>query len=281
MDGLVFAFMASFLWGINGIFLRLGLEKEDVFSSTMTVMLIGSIATFLISFKDVCSVTIEFGKIVFLILAGFISYFLGRLITYRSIPIVGSSRAYSASSTRILFSSILGVLILNEKMNLQIFSGTLLMIAGLYIFTTEKINVREFYVSISSGLFFGIASLLIKKGMLESVFLSLFVATFSGFVFLALFCILTDRLVFIKNRYILLSALALTSGNISFYYALKTSPLIIVIPLSNLYPIVTTFIGFMTIRELEKINSKTIIASAVTVFGSVLISIGYILLFHT
>ncbi len=276
MEGLIFALMASMFWGVNGILLRIGFEKEDVFSSTMTVVFVSSLITFMAAARDIGRVEIIHENIVLLIAAGFISYFLGRLITYRSIPIVGSSRAYSASSTRILFSAILGVLILREEMNSFILSGTAFMILGLYLFTTEKINVREFYISISSGLFFGIASLLIKKGMLESVFLSLAIATLSGFVFLSIFCALTDRFVFVRNKYILLSAGTLTAGNILFYHALKVSPLIIAIPLSNLYPIITTFIGYLVIKELERINLKTISASAITVLGSVLISVGYL-----
>ena len=275
MEGVLFAFLASAFWGINGVFLRLGLEKEDVFSSTMTVMLIGSVATFLVALGDMQNIRVDPHKVILLVAAGFVSYFLGRIITYRSIPIVGSSRAYSASSTRILFSAMLGVLILKEEINLLILSGIVMMVSGLYIFTTERINLKEFYISISSGLFFGIASLLIKVGILDNVFLSLSIATFSGFTFLAVFCFLTGRMFFVRNKYILLSAATLTSGNVLFYYALKISPLVITVPLSNLYPVITTFVGFLTVRELERINSKTIAASIVTVFGSILISLGH------
>lgn len=275
MNGVIFAFLASTFWGMNGVLLRLGLEKEDVFSSTMTVMLIGSVATFLIAIGDIKNIGVHPHKIALLVTAGFVSYFLGRIITYRSIPIVGSSRAYSASSTRIMFSALLGFFILKEEISFLIFSGIVMMVVGLYIFTTERINLKEFYISISSGFFFGVASLLIKWGMLENVFLSLSIATFSGFVFLAVFCLLTGRITFVTNRYILLSAVMLTSGNVLFYYALKTAPLIISVPLSNLYPVITTFIGFLTVRELERINSKTIAASIVTVFGSILISIAH------
>ena len=275
MEGVLFAFLASVFWGINGVFLRLGLEKEDVFSSTMTVMLIGSVATFLVALGDLQNIRVDPHKAILLVAAGFVSYFLGRIITYRSIPIVGSSRAYSASSTRILFSAMLGVLILKEEINLLILSGIVMMVSGLYIFTTERINLKEFYISISSGLFFGIASLLIKVGILDNVFLSLSIATFSGFTFLAVFCFLTGRMFFVRNKYILLSAATLTSGNVLFYYALKISPLVITVPLSNLYPVITTFVGFLTVRELEGINSKTIAASIVTVFGSILISLGH------
>jgi len=275
VEGLIFALTASVFWGVNGILLRIGFEEEDVFSSTMTVVFLSSLITFMAAARDIGRAEVIPGNVLLLVTAGFISYFLGRLITYRSIPIVGSSRAYSASSTRILFSAILGVVVLGEEMNSLILSGTVLMILGLYIFTTEEINVREFYVSISSGLFFGLASMLVKKGMLESVFLSLAISTFSGFVFLGIFCALTGRFVLVRNRYILLSAATLTAGNILFYHALKVSPLIIAIPLSNLYPIITTFIGFIAIRELEGINLKTVGASVITVLGSVLISAGY------
>ena len=275
MEGLLYAFAASIFWGINGIFLRVGLEREDVLSSTMTVMLTGSFLTFLVSLNDLSTTSFHPDKVIFLIAAGFISYFIARAVIYRSIPIVGSSRAYSASSTRILFSAILGVLILKEEMNLLVLSGTLLMVSGLYIFTTEEINVREFGISVAGGFLFGLSTLLIKLGMLESVFISLTIATFSGFIFLAFFCILTGRFRLVKNRHIFFSSITLTSGNVLFYYSLKMSPLVIAIPVSNLYPLITAFIGYFAIRDLEKSGLKTLIASLVTVSGSVLVSVGY------
>ncbi len=169
----------------------------------------------------------------------------------------------------------LGVLILKEEMNVLILSGTLLMVSGLYLFTTEEIDVKEFGVSVVGGLLFGISTLLIKLGMLESVFLSLAIATFSGFIFLMFFCILTGRFYPVKNRHIFFSAITLTAGNVLFYYSLKVSPLIISIPVSNLYPLVTAFLGYIVIRDLEKTGFKTLIASLITVMGSLLVSVGY------
>jgi drug/metabolite transporter (DMT)-like permease len=275
MIGIFFALVSSILWGINGIFLRKGLEKQDVVSATLTVVSIVTVITFLFSVGDLAEKPdLRVDKVFMLILAGSISYFIARVITYFSVTAIGSSRAFSGTSTRIMFSAFFGVLLLHEVLNHLILIGTLLMISGMYIFSTEKIDRVGVYVSVLSGLLYGLASLLIKAGMLESVFLSVFIASISGLLLLTVFALLKKRIRFVKNRYLAVSATSLAFGNISYYFALSMTPLIVVVPLSNLYPLVTTILSYFLIQKLESIGLKTVLGSFLAVLGSVIISLG-------
>ena len=258
-------------WGINGVLLRIGLKNEDVVSATTTIMLVVSTVTFAFSLRDLGSATLETHNLALLFMAGFFSYYVARIITYRSVTEVGSSRAFSATSTRILFSALFGYLVLRENVSPLILAGTGLMVVGLYIFTTEKIDRRELYISTSSGIFYGAASLLIKLGMLQSVFVSVFLASISGLLSLSAYAYLTGRLKLVRNRFVLLSALSLAAGNISYFYSLSTVPLVIAVPLSNLYPLVTTALSYIFIRKLELVGARTFAGSFLTVFGSTLI----------
>ncbi|WP_456478270.1 DMT family transporter [Geoglobus ahangari] len=273
MNGIIYALLASVFWGTNGVLLRVGLRGKDVVSSTMTIMLVVSAITFAFSFRDLHRTTADPVKLVYLFLAGFFSYFVARVITYRSVTEVGSSRAFSATSTRILFSALFGYFLLSEDMGFYTLSGTLLMILGLYTFTTERIDRRELVISTSSGIFYGLASLLIKVGMLESVFVSVFIASLSGFLSLAAFSAATGRLEVSINRYIFLSAMSLAAGNIAYFYSLSTIPLVIAVPLSNLYPIVTTTLAYIFLKSDELVGIRTFIGSVLTVAGASLISV--------
>lgn len=271
VGGLIFALLASFFWGVNGVLLRVGLKNEDVVSATTTIMLVVSLITMLFSAREISSVELDLMKIYYLFMAGFFSYFIARIITYRSVNEVGSSRAFSATSTRILFSAVFGYLLLKENLGTFTVIGTVLMVVGLYIFTTEKIDKRELYISTSSGVFYGLASLLIKLGMMKSVFVSVFIASISGFTSLSIYAYLTGRIKLVRNRFVFLSALSLALGNISYFHSLSTSPLVIAVPLSNLYPLVTTALSYLFIRELELVGIRTFAGSFLTVIGSVLI----------
>ena len=271
MLGTIFAIISSILWGFNGILLRKGLEKTDIISGTFTVVLTTTLITSLAALKDLSSTSIDYGKVLMLALAGIVSYFIGRLFTYSSVSTIGSSRAFSGTSTRILFSAIFGVFLLHETLNLPILFGTIMMILGLYIFSTEGFAIRGIYASVTGGFAYGLASLLIKVGMLNSVFVSVFIASMSGLTFLGMFAKTQNRLKFVKNKYLILSGTSLAFGNISYYVALSMSPLVIVVPLYNLYPLVTTLLSYLLIQKLESVSIKTFIGSLLAVTGSALI----------
>lgn len=274
MIGIVFAVISSIFWGFNGILLRKGLKEVDTISGTFTVVSTTTFITAIVALKDLKTTPIVYDKVLMLVLAGVISYFIGRLFTYSSVSTIGSSRAFSGTSTRILFSTIFGVFLLHEMLSLPILFGTVMMIFGLYVFSTEGFDVKGIYTSVAGGFAYGLASLLIKVGMLNSVFVSVFIASISGLTFLGMFAKTQNRLKFVKNKYLILSGTSLALGNISYYLALSMAPLVIVVPLSNLYPLITTLLSYLLIQKLEYVSIKTFVGSLLAVIGSILIAIG-------
>jgi len=272
--GILFSLIASLLWGINGIFLRKGLEKANVISATFTVVSIVTLITFIFSIKNIHETQFRADKAIMLALAGIFSYFIARVTTYMSVTSIGSSRAFSGTSTRIMFSAIFGVFFLHEILNMLILTGTILMIFGLYIFSTEEIDRRGIYTATISGFFYGLASLLIKAGMLDNIFLSTFIASISGLLVLGIYASTKNCLKFVNNKYLLVSATSLAIGNISYYFALSLAPLTVVVPISNLYPLITTTLSYLFIQKLESIGVKTFLGSLLAVLGSILIAIG-------
>jgi len=148
------------------------------------------------------------------------------------------------------------------------------MILGLYIFSTEGFDKRGIYASVVGGFAYGLASLLIKVGMLGSIFVSVFIASISGLIFLSVFVKTQNSFKFVKDKYLVLSGTSLALGNISYYIALSIAPLTILVPLSNLYPLVTTLLSYLLIQKLESVGIKTFLGSLLAVFGSILIAIG-------
>jgi drug/metabolite transporter (DMT)-like permease len=272
MSGILLAVLASLFWGFNGIFLRKGLEGKDVVSGTITVVSVTVMVLFIFSLPYIHSLHIDHIRLAMLGIAGVISYFVGRLFTYSSVASIGSSRAFSGTSTRILFSSILGFTVLSEYMSFELISGILLMSLGLYIFSTEDVSRTGIYSSVAGGFAYGLAALFVKVAMLESPVVTSFVVSLSGLIFLLIFANLRGKLSLIKNRYLAASGISLAAGNISYYYALSTTPLSIVVPLSNLYPLVTTALSFLLIQKLELVTSKTFIGSFMAVAGSIMIA---------
>ncbi len=272
MIGVAFALAASLLWGLNGVLLRKGFERSDVLSGTLTVVGISYLVVSALAIDRIS--TPDISKLAALAAAGVISYAAGRVFTYASVAAIGSSRAFSGTSTRILFSALFGVLLLNESMTAKIAIGSAAMVLGLYIFSTESVSFRGLMLSVLGGLAYGIAALLIKIGMLESPIFSAFLATSFGFAALSVVAVAAGKFRFEKNRYLIAAGLSLGIGNVLYYLALATSPIIVVVPLSNLYPLVTAFLAYAFIQQLERVQLRTVLGALLTVAGSTLVALG-------
>ncbi len=279
MFGEIFALLSSVFWGLNGIFVRKALQDVNPLSGTLFILTVNTLwLVFLVIADGTLSknLTIGFENVIFLALAGLIQQFMGRTMTYFSVHYIGSSRAYTGTSTRIFFSAILGMIVLGEKPTFLVAFGSALMIFGLYVFTTEDIRREGLALSLAAGFMYGLAAIFVKVGIIEeSVSLSNLISLLSGVFALFVFSAYKGRVKPEKiSPYLFLSGTALFIGTYFYFLSLSTTPVIIAVPLSNLYPIFTTFFSFLFIQSLEKIALRTVFGVVLTVLGATLVYFG-------
>jgi len=277
--GEIFALLSSVFWGLNGIFVRKALQDVNPLSGTLFILTVNTLwLVFLVIADGTLSknLTIGFENVIFLALAGLIQQFMGRTMTYFSVHYIGSSRAYTGTSTRIFFSAILGMIVLGEKPTFLVAFGSALMIFGLYVFTTEDIRREGLALSLAAGFMYGLAAIFVKVGIIEeSVSLSNLISLLSGVFALFVFSAYKGRVKPEKiSPYLFLSGTALFIGTYFYFLSLSTTPVIIAVPLSNLYPIFTTFFSFLFIQSLEKIALRTVFGVVLTVLGATLVYFG-------
>ncbi|WP_290901250.1 EamA family transporter [Ferroglobus sp.] len=279
MFGEIFALLSSVFWGLNGIFVRKALQDVNPLSGTLFILTVNTLwLVFLVIADGTLSknLTIGFENVLFLALAGLIQQFMGRTMTYFSVHYIGSSRAYTGTSTRIFFSAILGMIILGEKPTFLVAFGSALMIFGLYVFTTEDIRREGLALSLAAGFMYGLAAIFVKVGIIEeSVSLSNLISLLSGVSALFVFSAYKGRVKPEKiSPYLFLSGTALFIGTYFYFLSLSTTPVVIAVPLSNLYPIFTTFFSILFIQSLEKIALRTVFGVVLTVLGATLVYFG-------
>ncbi len=279
MFGEIFALLSSVFWGLNGIFVRKALQDVNPLSGTLFILTVNTLwLVFLVIADGTLSknLTIGFENVLFLALAGLIQQFMGRTMTYFSVHYIGSSRAYTGTSTRIFFSAILGMIILGEKPTFLVAFGSALMIFGLYVFTTEDIRREGLALSLAAGFMYGLAAIFVKVGIIEeSVSLSNLISLLSGVSALFVFSAYKGRVKPEKiSPYLFLSGTALFVGTYFYFLSLSTTPVVIAVPLSNLYPIFTTFFSILFIQSLEKIALRTVFGVVLTVLGATLVYFG-------
>jgi len=277
--GELFALLSSICWGMNGVFVRKALQDVNPLSGTLFILTVNTTWLAILVTLDGSvyrGVEITIWNILFLALAGLIQQFAGRTMTYFSVHFIGSSRAYTGTSTRILFSALLGIILLGERPSLLVVIGSGMMIFGLYIFTTEGIDRKGLTLSLLAGFMYGLAAILVKKGIIyESISLSNLISLVSGTLALFTFSAYKGKVAPEKiSPYLFLSGTALFLGTYFYFLSLSLTDVVIAVPLSNLYPIFTTFFSYLFIQSLEKISLRTVLGVVITVSGATLVLLG-------
>ncbi len=276
--GVWFALLSALLWGVNGVILKVGLGGVDRLVGTYITVGISAVfllilATYRSDFHILSDVSAK--SVIFLSLGGIFQYTLGRTFAYSSIQAIGSSRAYPITSSRILFSALLGVLVLGEKMGWLLAFGTILVFAGIFILTSEgSLELRGFHYALAGAIFWGISPIFIKLGLLSDVVLSNLISILSGFsAYTFIIYLKRDNRYISRNSIPFLALSSLTSfvAILSFYYALSLTPVVIVMPISNLYPLFTVFFSFIFIQRLEHVTMRVLIGSIVVILGTYLV----------
>lgn len=205
---------------------------------------------------------------------------LAYLFYFNSIELIGASRAATITSSRPLLAALLALLIFREEITLNLAMGTLLVVIGV-IFVSGNSGVRKKVEERRGSCYpysvlLSIYPILVKEGL--SGVMSTFKPTFlTMLVGISLFVILIS---FFKKFRLLLqldksslsfftfSGFANGFANLLFFIALSSSPVTLVMPLSNIYPFIAILLSILLLDE--KISVK-IFLGAVLIFLGVLL----------
>ena len=139
MRGVIFALLASLVWGLAPVFIKIGLKSEvnnllALAVHNLSAFLLASVLYMLID----GSFVIGSKEIVFLVLGGILSGFLGLFFFFEAIRHGNVSIVSPIASTSPLWSALFAFLILGESLNLQKLLGVLLIISGVVLLTLSK-----------------------------------------------------------------------------------------------------------------------------------------------
>ncbi|MGI6096556.1 MAG: EamA family transporter [Dethiobacteria bacterium] len=141
--GGILALAGAFLYGASHVFIRQGLidarvDKTVGFYLTLLINVIFNSLVLLVTLLFWDSVP-GFNQIGFwfFVVAGFLTSYLGRVALFESIERIGASRATALKITAPLFTVILGIIFLKERLSLISFIGIALIFIGVYFVSRE------------------------------------------------------------------------------------------------------------------------------------------------
>lgn len=176
--GEFFAITSGIFYALNTMFAQRGMRN----ASSSTAMMIDMSAN-LIIFLAYLLITgniflsgLPRAGIFWSLIAGIFGAWLGRTLILEAVKRIGSPRSISLSLTQILFSFLLGRIILGEIINLASLSGVFLVVLGVFWLTRERANLAP---EIAAAL--NLSPTAQKKFQLIGVFLAILAGlSFSG-----------------------------------------------------------------------------------------------------
>ncbi|MHB8565836.1 MAG: EamA family transporter [Nitrososphaerales archaeon] len=290
--GVILALFAAICFAGNRSFASKPLATSRPIVGTYISIAVGVFVSGVVVLADGQASAILFLTTVALILFALVGIFhftVARQLSFVAIKNLGANETSAIVSTQILYSLVFAVLLLNEKVTLQIGAGSALILFGLLILDLRsgadkrkgsiKIGVLT---ALGTGLVYGLTPILIRSGL--SLYHYYFAATFVAYVAAMLVFLVTtnprkmcSEIKSLPRPALLSFVLAgvfAASAQLFRFWTLNIIPVVIVAPILASAPLFTLIFTRKLAYELEVFQPRIIISITMIVIGTIAVSLG-------
>jgi uncharacterized membrane protein len=290
--GLVASVAAAVLWGLASVVARLGMARARPSLLNLVSVLVGIpilLAVLLATGQPLVGVQLSGKLLVLLSGVALCSQVGGALLTYDSIRFIGASRNATISSTRIVFSMVLGIALLGETLAVTGALGASLVTAGVLALAAGSRQVSEAsgfrmrrgaLEAVAGAVVFSLGNVFVRSA---SVVIGS-AATANLLADLIALPILLAVVAFDSRgaghagsdatpwKLLMLSGAVTAVASYAFFVALSQAPVVYVIPLSSSNPLFAILFSWLAIRGMESLDRRVVLGALMTILGSVLIA---------
>jgi uncharacterized membrane protein len=264
------------------IFIRQGLRGSDPYTGFWINVAVGTAGLWVAVLLTGGIGKVTAAGIAFFVLAGLIGTVAGRLLRFVSIEKVGASISAALINLHPLFSTLLAILVLGERVTAPILVGTTVIVVGTILLSGGGRRIgfrpRQLALPILSAMCFGIVAVLRKLGLGEmgavmgsAVNVTTALVAFTAMLLasgqrgmlgcrgVSLACFVAAGIT--ENAAVFLNVVALGMGTVS-----------VVSPLYGTAPIFVLFLSFVFLRGLEALTGRIIAGTLLIVAGVCLIT---------
>lgn len=271
------ALVAALLSAASTIAVRLGLRGSDSYTALWINLVVGTVGFWLVVLVRGGTGRPSLVGVLYFVLAGLLGTIAGRLLRFMAIERVGASITAAVLNLNVLISTILAILVLGERVTIPILTGTLVIVAGATLLSTEGRGIpfrpRRMVIPLVSAACFGVVAILRKIGVahIGPVFGSALNVT-TAMVAFAAFLLASGRrgamscrgrtlawfvaAGFAENSAVFLNIVGLSLGAVS-----------VVVPLYATAPAFVLVLSFFFLRGLEALNPRVIAGTLLIVAG--------------
>jgi len=296
--GELLAVSNAILYSFSNIFNRRALDRMDK-DSGMIVTLIVNNAIYALGLIGIYLAgkwaPLQAGALIWFVLAGALTSFLGRYLLFESVRMNGPSRAGTYKVASPVFTLFIGMFIIGEQVNRGSLAGAVISLAGLYIISAQDFFRQEdgkgpgkkrysvntgVLIGLASGLSFAVGIAARKVGLeiwpsaVGGAFLGSLTATVLTFISFSAKkkSIPWKRIIGKDSVNYVYSGICTGVAILCFFVALQYATVTIANVVASLEPLFTIVLSYLILRKKEKITRNL-------VGGALLVTIGAGLIF--
>lgn len=246
--------------------------------------------------------SISYSAVSWFALAGVLTIFVGRVLLYSSIQKLGAIRASAVKRLNPLFSVILGVTVLGEALSGSMILGMVLIFVSFALLIVQSLKSSEsmeqedgslkvdnnYRIIINLGYIYGPISALAyatgylarKQGLIilpDAAFGAMLGALVGGSVYVVAAVFLDLYRTDLRNAFTVFNPWLFTAGvlsslgQISYFVALKYSPISQIALITSFEVFLTIFITTVIFGNSEQLNSGVMVAALLATAGTIVI----------
>ncbi|HEY7165315.1 MAG TPA: EamA family transporter [Candidatus Binatia bacterium] len=283
----LYALANAFLFALHNLFTKKALRYSNPATAVICSLLINIVFLWSISLLLVPLSSLTSASILIFVIVGLFQPGLTRLLTYKGIDALGVAITDPIRATTPLFSAMMAIIFLGEKITVPIVVATFMIILGITLLSWRSGSIRLvgsavfLWYPIAASALAG-ASQVVRKFGLAAVphpFLAAAVTATSSLVVsvLTLWYVEKTQETWKMNRHcfgwFLAAGITISLGMTCIYYALDLGKVSVVIPIASTGPLFSLTLAALFLRDVERVTFRIVLSASMIIAGVVLLTV--------
>ena len=282
-----YALVNAFLFALHNMFTKKALRYSNPATAVISGLLINIIFLWGLSIWFAPLSSLTSASILIFALVGLFQPGLTRLLSYKGIDALGVAITDPIRATTPLFSAMMAIIFLGEKLTLPIVVATLMIMAGITLLSWRNGSMKLagsavfLWYPIAASALAGATQVVRKFGLaaVPHPLVAAAVTATSSFVvsILTLWYVERSQETWKMNRqcfwWFLAAGITISFGMVCIYYALDLGKVSVVIPIASTGPFFSLILAATFLRDVERVTSRIVLSAAMIVGGVVLLTL--------
>ena len=277
----ILALLTALVWALSVVLIRRGLDLSNFISVSLVITVVGVVIFIPLSLLLTPIEYVNMYGFSLFLLAGFIQPGLVRLLYFKGMERVGASVNASIYASYPIFSSLIAVFLLNEKLTIGLWLGIVCVVFGATVVQRAMYGdvvfrgcVKELIYPFLAAVLVGFSYVIKKEGL--NVCDAPIMGVAIGYVAaLLLYLPIMLRNPALLNKYSFKlfwkSGIGLCIGHLLSFYALRYGDVSTVTPLIQVEPLFIFLLIHYYLKGIEKIPLKLVAGAITIILGAILV----------